>query len=491
MATFPELVVCSLTWLSAATSTRKGKRGIPGSPGYLDISFFRIATRKWQHVSLEKAFESSSFKFNIESSRVELDRGMIEINADDDNIVENLALAFSVSLLHVLCQPRPRGWEPGHTLDTCDKRGTKVIRSIPSENLALVLACGFLAATPSNFFIRSRQRDPESVKGWTSGEGKLLEEHYEEATWGGAEQREERVREELAAAVWGGDMGNGEDKHEDQAPEETAKQLHCSESDVESGKSEGDCEEEKGEDTDDNHLTDEEERQNKDDPEIEDITKYDSDTLEVDEYLDEALEKDEEILDDNEEDNSLNDDSDRVIDDNRPGEADKGFDDDATSETGLLADEDQDLGDDHVAAADDQDQGEYEDLDNDDFGYAKFETETFGGENDENFGENEQEFGDFGLCENSDVGLLDGQGDFDTADDAYALGILDDDAGDVQGFGITDTEGCASHDDVTEMLALGYSDTQEDYYLGGTGDDEFVDGGNIWWWRRLFIFGCV
>ncbi|KAK3718255.1 hypothetical protein RRG08_023026 [Elysia crispata] len=33
-----------------------------------------------------------------------------------DDVVETLTLAFSIALLHVLCQPRPRGWRPGQSI---------------------------------------------------------------------------------------------------------------------------------------------------------------------------------------------------------------------------------------------------------------------------------------------------------------------------------------------------------------------------------------
>ncbi|KAK3718256.1 hypothetical protein RRG08_023027 [Elysia crispata] len=47
-----------------------------------------------------------------------------------DDVVETLTLAFSIALLHVLCQPRPRGWRPGQSIQrNVLTRGSRALSS--------------------------------------------------------------------------------------------------------------------------------------------------------------------------------------------------------------------------------------------------------------------------------------------------------------------------------------------------------------------------
>lgn len=85
-----------------ATETSSGRRGIPGDPGHLEIRFFKLSTRHWRFLSFERDYTGSEHKFQIEAATVELDSGLIEISSEaGTEVAENLALAFSVALLHV------------------------------------------------------------------------------------------------------------------------------------------------------------------------------------------------------------------------------------------------------------------------------------------------------------------------------------------------------------------------------------------------------
>ena len=83
-------------------------------------------------------------------------KGTFEVQPQSNEVAENLVLAFSVALLPVLCVPRPPGWKEGQRLTPSQtSRGNKVIETIPSNKMGLVLAAGLLWDTPSNHYIRS------------------------------------------------------------------------------------------------------------------------------------------------------------------------------------------------------------------------------------------------------------------------------------------------------------------------------------------------
>lgn len=91
--------------------------------------------------------------FSLDSCKVDLKR-IIEIDTTKNEIGENIAAAFSVAFLHVLCVPRPKGWKEGQTIDPEVKiRGKKAIAASPP--LAFVMAAGLIRNTPSNYFISS------------------------------------------------------------------------------------------------------------------------------------------------------------------------------------------------------------------------------------------------------------------------------------------------------------------------------------------------
>ncbi|WAR26185.1 hypothetical protein MAR_011889 [Mya arenaria] len=88
----------------AATKGKKAKKEVPWSPGTLSVSFYKCATGAWQHLTLP--YQQENYKFNLQDAHVDLRTGTVEINSESNEVAENLALAFSVALLHSLCQPR-------------------------------------------------------------------------------------------------------------------------------------------------------------------------------------------------------------------------------------------------------------------------------------------------------------------------------------------------------------------------------------------------
>ncbi|XP_041349650.1 uncharacterized protein LOC121368951 [Gigantopelta aegis] len=207
-----------------ATSIRKGRRGVPGCAGYLEVSFYKMRTHAWEKVTLEQAYASSMFSFNIDDAKVELDHGLIEIKEGSVDVAENIAVAFSVALLHVLCQPHPKGWKPGEPDNLETNRN---MRGVAAENLALVVACGFMIATPCNFYLRSvlsgrghdsGTKDTEGRPGLGGIGSDLHGDGGTKGWWGGREGEEDHqgvnnhAAELEAAAVTGGfGFGVGED----------------------------------------------------------------------------------------------------------------------------------------------------------------------------------------------------------------------------------------------------------------------------------------
>ena len=100
----------------------------------------------------------NNFKITMGPLTADLMEGNIEINTSTNEVAEYLALTFAVSLLHVLCVPRPSGWKEGKQVmpNARYKNGVCIGVSIPSDHMTFILAAGLLQDTPSNYYIRSR-----------------------------------------------------------------------------------------------------------------------------------------------------------------------------------------------------------------------------------------------------------------------------------------------------------------------------------------------
>ncbi|GFR81235.1 glycine-rich domain-containing protein 2 [Elysia marginata] len=139
------------------TSGRKGS----GSEGHLEIRFFHLPTKKWYFVSFDRLYSLATSKFEIGDCIVEFDSGFLEIGSHRGEVAENLALIFSVALIHVLCQPRPADWAPRLSSPPRVPPGedqpaqAQLPRLGGSEEIALLLAAGVLVATPCNHAIRN------------------------------------------------------------------------------------------------------------------------------------------------------------------------------------------------------------------------------------------------------------------------------------------------------------------------------------------------
>ncbi|KAK3585930.1 hypothetical protein CHS0354_038470 [Potamilus streckersoni] len=131
-----------------------GRRRAHDSPGTLKVSFYKMSTRRWTHFFL--GYLAEDYNFRMESVQADLYRGFIEVNTDQNEVAENLALVFSVSLLHVLCIPRPTNWKVGECIVPRTQSLSRAIDTIPSDNMSLILACGLHLNTPSNHYIQNQ-----------------------------------------------------------------------------------------------------------------------------------------------------------------------------------------------------------------------------------------------------------------------------------------------------------------------------------------------
>ena len=130
------------------------RRGVPGSPGSLLVKFYKVSTGKTTKHLL--GYLSNNFLFKAGDLEVDLKKGIVKIESASNEIAENITLAFCVSLLHVLCVPRPKGWTEGNqVMPTPRIRGTKLMTSVPSDNMTFVMAAGLWCSSPSNYYMRT------------------------------------------------------------------------------------------------------------------------------------------------------------------------------------------------------------------------------------------------------------------------------------------------------------------------------------------------
>ncbi|XP_059140779.1 uncharacterized protein LOC131928710 [Physella acuta] len=128
-----------------STPGRAGRRGVHGNAGTLHVKIWRMKERDLQEVVL--SYDRSIYTLSVAGVSIDLKAGVVMVDEHCDDVAEALALAFSISLLHVLCQPRPKDWKPGKTIESCaETRGTKKVTYVPSEDLAFIMAAGFLMA---------------------------------------------------------------------------------------------------------------------------------------------------------------------------------------------------------------------------------------------------------------------------------------------------------------------------------------------------------
>ncbi|KAK7467999.1 hypothetical protein BaRGS_00036777 [Batillaria attramentaria] len=157
-------VVARWMGMEKGVSGIRGVQGIPGRQGNLLVRVWRFADGTWHNVNMPYDNEHFIYSFSFEGLVVELNTGTIQIAANTFDVAEKVALAFSVSLLHVLCQPRPANWSPGQSLNSPSlvMRGERLVRRLPFEDFPFLKAAGLLLASPSNHYYSTVYRHQRS-----------------------------------------------------------------------------------------------------------------------------------------------------------------------------------------------------------------------------------------------------------------------------------------------------------------------------------------
>ncbi|XP_063399983.1 uncharacterized protein LOC134684614 [Mytilus trossulus] len=135
---------------------RRGKSGgASGDPGHLKVKLYKMANKSWIDLDLRNCYSLGSYKFTIDETEVDLVNGTLMTKPDSKTIAEHIAVSFSVSLLHVLCQPHQNDWEPGQE-NKVEMRGRRRIQTLNVGKVAMFTAAGMAIATPSNHHIRKK-----------------------------------------------------------------------------------------------------------------------------------------------------------------------------------------------------------------------------------------------------------------------------------------------------------------------------------------------
>ena len=146
------IVNCVL--ISGVPYVRKGRKGVPGSPGYLEGRVHLLIEERSRYFSVKRDNESS-FKFKLDKTSVDLKGGAIECDVFEGEIPERIAFAFCVSMLHTFCQPRPRDWEPNSNIN---------FNGVQTSDSRLLRACGLLEKTPSNHYASRSSKTKKTYK---------------------------------------------------------------------------------------------------------------------------------------------------------------------------------------------------------------------------------------------------------------------------------------------------------------------------------------
>lgn len=106
------------------------------------------------YINLSNSNTVRNYRFTIGGTDIDLINGTLTTQPNADTIAEHIAVAFAISLLHVLCQPHQKDWEPGNKENLDMKRGTRKIKTLDTDDNHMFTAAGMAVVTPSNHHIR-------------------------------------------------------------------------------------------------------------------------------------------------------------------------------------------------------------------------------------------------------------------------------------------------------------------------------------------------
>ena len=104
------------------------------------------------------------YDFTVKFHGFVADFSKCTINISSSQGAENLALAFSISVLQVLCQPRTPDFEPLKETISDTPAFVSKRKEFPTDKLAMVMAFGFMVSTPSNYLLRKQYKRKKEEK---------------------------------------------------------------------------------------------------------------------------------------------------------------------------------------------------------------------------------------------------------------------------------------------------------------------------------------
>ena len=101
--------ICVGEWKGMQRGISKGRRSVKGDPGHFSakITFLRKNTTRGQLVQYVGLTGFESIPFQIGSLTCDLAGGNISVRKDEEEPLQHVALAFTLSTLYLLVQPRP------------------------------------------------------------------------------------------------------------------------------------------------------------------------------------------------------------------------------------------------------------------------------------------------------------------------------------------------------------------------------------------------
>ncbi|XP_062595777.1 uncharacterized protein LOC134257152 [Saccostrea cucullata] len=187
-----------------ATKHQTGRAPIRGSPGHLEVTMYRLPTGERSVVELDsEQFRYYDFTVKFHGFEADFSKCTVKISPTDG--AENLALVFCISVLQVLCQPRPPDWEPVKETTSEMPAYVSKKKEFPVDKLALVMAFGFQICSPSNHLLRKHFKKKKEDK-----------EHVAPVYAGGTVSEPMHDTPVIEPDVYDDDDGNDDDQEVDQ-----------------------------------------------------------------------------------------------------------------------------------------------------------------------------------------------------------------------------------------------------------------------------------
>ncbi|XP_071096191.1 uncharacterized protein [Haliotis cracherodii] len=146
-------------WVSASSCSKRRKKR-QDLCGYLNINFYKFSTRTMKNTCM---CQDLPWKFYLRLDGMECRRKCVTFTDKYQEAAERVTLAFSVSVLHVLCQPRSKAWKTALSPNYGRKLGRGVLADA-CENVLFLSAAGVLQECLSNHYLENSYRDDRKAR---------------------------------------------------------------------------------------------------------------------------------------------------------------------------------------------------------------------------------------------------------------------------------------------------------------------------------------